>query len=211
MIFVNSLLFLVLLEVALVSMVCLGVIGYRLNRKKRERSHELDLLVPYFSDALGGRREALVEMLSPGLLGYPHTVVNIDELLEREADFYRFLLSMLVEGDASAWQQLELEMRSLLAPYATSIVALSKYSSDLGNRAALVDGLRQDWVRAQADIDALATQLHASRMTLSRVSAEYADLFARHAGAAELELSRQRMLDYFDRCVECRSSIVERA
>lgn len=210
MIFVNSLLFLVLFECALVSVVCLGVMGYRLKRKQRKQTQEADLLVPHFRDALLGRREALTEKLSPGLLDYPQSVVEVDELLAREAAFYRLLLTLLMDSDVRAWQQLEAGVRSLLEPYETSIVTLTRHSGELGNRAALVDCLRQDLERAQADVDTLATRLHASRVTLSRVSAEYADLFARHAGAAELEISRQRMLECFDRCLERRSSFVER-
>ena len=211
MIFVNSLLFMVLLEVCLVSLVCLGVLGYRFRYRRRSHAEDAGRLVEHFRQALDDRRMTLRQDLDPGWQACPQSVVDVDSMIAQEADFYRFLLELLQGGDASAWSQLEPRLKALLAPYRMAMTALNSHCGQLGNQAALVAGLRQDVEQALDDVEVLATQLHEARLTLSRVSAEYADLFVRHAGSAELEASRQRMLDYYERCLKGRLSTVEKA
>ncbi|QSA96336.1 hypothetical protein [Methylococcus sp. EFPC2] len=190
-------------EVLAALLLVLGALLWRAWRRKRaERSHA-DKLVEHINRADAQRLDELnLALADPSLaLDDDQRSHTLEQVGARERALYRLVIRAVLDHDVERLAQLDRHVRALSEPYRELIAQLAEKrpQQESGDVQVRLENAEEQTRQASAEAEHLRAQLKAALETLDEVSSEYTRMFGESKSGDELQLSRHRMLEAFQR------------
>lgn len=197
---VNPLIAVFIIE-GLVGLALLGIafIVLLIRRTRKERT-AVDLFIRRRMQTQPARHQELSDLLTQACDLEEEKLRNIlAEIDQREKALYRSIVQLFLNRDVGVLPDIEQRARALSEPFCNLLLASNEHRTANQELTAAVARADQEIDRLKAESQRLSGQLSLAMQTMDEVSKEYSKMFGASKPSEELEQSRKKMLEAFQK------------